>query len=350
MTRTVPVTRLPPEPASPLRLRSARFRRDREAAWAELERVTDRLEAKGLRALTTDEIMRLPVLYRTAASSLSVARAIALDRRLLSYLENLTLRAYLAVYSPRLSLLAGFRAFLAHGLRAGIRSAAREIGLALLIILAGTAFGYLLVEADEGWFAAIVPSGLASGRSGSSTRGDLLRNEIFAPWPGFTESFVVFAGMLFRHNMLVGLTTFGLGLLAGVPTVLLLAYQGMTFGAFMALHQRRGLLVDFLGWVSVHGVTEFGAIVLCGAGGLVVAEAMLFPGPLRRLDNLAAGGRRAAVLVGGAVILFMVAGLLEGGLRQLLGTTDSRFAVAAVVAYAWFLYLRPGAGRPADAG
>ena len=58
-------------------------------------------------ALTPEDLERLPLLYRSALSSLSVARAIALDRYLLLYLEDLALRAYLVVYGPRSGLLEG---------------------------------------------------------------------------------------------------------------------------------------------------------------------------------------------------------------------------------------------------
>jgi len=51
--------------------------------------------------LSLDELQRLPILYRAALSSLSVARTIVLDRNLLLYLETLSTRAFLAVYGPR---------------------------------------------------------------------------------------------------------------------------------------------------------------------------------------------------------------------------------------------------------
>jgi uncharacterized membrane protein SpoIIM required for sporulation len=166
----------------------------------------------------------------------------------------------------------------------------------------------------------------------------LLREEIFAPWPGFTRSFIVFANFLFQHNTLIGIMMFGLGIAAGVPTLMLLAYQGIIFGAFIGLHFNRDLLVDFLGWVSIHGVTEFGAIILCGAGGLVIAQNILFPGRHSRIDNLAAHGRSAAQFAVGAVFMFLVAGLIEGGLRQLVADTTARFAIGALTGAAWLAY------------
>src|SRR6266478_558318 len=86
-------------------LKSSEFRKGREAGWRDLETLVRRVERRGMRSLSLDELQRLPILYRTALSSLSVSRTIALDRNLLLYLENLALRAFLVVYGPRISPL-----------------------------------------------------------------------------------------------------------------------------------------------------------------------------------------------------------------------------------------------------
>ena len=80
-----------------LTLRSAEFRKGRERAWRQLDDMVSRIETGGISSLSAEELQRLPLLYRAAMSSLSVARYIALDRNLLLYLENLTLRSYLVV-------------------------------------------------------------------------------------------------------------------------------------------------------------------------------------------------------------------------------------------------------------
>jgi uncharacterized membrane protein SpoIIM required for sporulation len=329
-----------------LMLRSNEFRRGREASWQELEALVSKAERGGMGALDIEELRRLPLLYRSALSALSVARAIALDRNLLLYLENLGLRAFLLVYGPRESLAEGFATFLRQGFPAAVRASRVHILIAFLAIVAGTVAGFLLVAGDEAWVTSLVPSSLAGDRGPSSTREQLLADEIFAPWPGFARAFIVFANFLFRHNTLVGLLTFGLGIGAGVPTLLLLTYQGLGFGAFVALHYNRGLAVDFLGWVSIHGVTEFGAIILCGAGGLVIAQNILFPGRYSRIENLAMRGRVAAQLVVGAVMMFFIAGLIEGGLRQLVADTTARFAIGGVTGACWLAYFTL-AGRKA---
>jgi uncharacterized membrane protein SpoIIM required for sporulation len=340
-----------PAPAAPraeraaVVLKSREFRKGREAAWQDLEGLIARIERRGIKALTVDELQRLPLLYRGAVSSLSVARAIALDRHLLLYLENLALRAFLAVYGPRRSLWSEARAFFDRDLPAAIRAARWHVALAALALLVGSIAGFVLVAADEAWFAALVPDSLAGGRGAESTREELLKDEIFGAWPGLAYAFVVFANFLFSHNTVVGLLTFCLGMAGGVPSLLLLVYQGLTLGAFVALHANRQLTVECLGWLSIHGVTELSAIILCGAAGLVIAEKTLFPGRHGRLESLALSGRTAARIAVGAVLMFLVAAILEGGFRQLIASTPWRFAIGGATGLAWLLYFSRGARR-----
>jgi uncharacterized membrane protein SpoIIM required for sporulation len=319
-------------------LKSSEFRRTREPSWRALEGLIDAVEKRGIRALTPDELERMPLLYRSALSSLSVARAIALDLNLLLYLENLSLRAFLVVYGPRTRMIEGCRQFLVHGFPAAVRAARVHLLIAFLALMIGGLAGFVLTVTDEAWFSTFVPSGLAEGRGPASTREQLLRDEIFAPWPGAAFSFGIVANFLFNHNTVVGILTFSLGLAAGVPTVVLLAYQGLILGAFLAIHYDRGIALDFLGWVSIHGVTEITAILLCGAGGLLLAEKVLFPDRYSRVDSLALNGRRAAEIAVGAVLLFFVAAILEGGFRQLVASTPGRFAIAAATAGGWLVY------------
>jgi uncharacterized membrane protein SpoIIM required for sporulation len=319
-------------------LKSSEFRKGREAGWRDLEALVQRVERRGTRSLTLDELQRLPVLYRAAVSSLSVSRTIALDRNLLLYLENLALRAFLVVYGPRLNPIEGMRDFFGHELPAAVRAARWHIVIAALSLLVGVAAGFLLTVQDEAWFTAFIPGGLSEGRGPASTRADLLDHEIFAPWPGLLAAFGLVANFLFSHNTLVGIMMFGLGLAVGIPTLILGVYNGLILGAFLALHYHRDLTLDFLGWISIHGTTELGALVLLAAGGLVIAEKILFPGRYARIDSLAMHGRQAAQIAVGAILMLLVAGILEGGFRQLVASTPLRFAIGLSMAILWIGY------------
>jgi uncharacterized membrane protein SpoIIM required for sporulation len=143
------------------------------------------------------------------------------------------------------------------------------------------------------------------------------------------DGLTVFASYLFTNNAKIGILCFSLGFAAGLPTALLLLYNGLALGAMTALYHSRGLGGEFLAWVAGHGVTELGAVALCGGAGLALGGAILFPGRRRRLDSLAHCGRNAAPLVIGAVLMLLLAALLEGYFRNRVHSVELRWAVAA---------------------
>jgi uncharacterized membrane protein SpoIIM required for sporulation len=315
-------------------LRSAEFRRERDASWAALERLVLRVERGGLSALDAEDLARLPTLYRSALSSLSVARAITLDRNVLEYLEALCARAYLCVHGPRRGVLGSLAAFFRERFPRVVRARIRPVALAAALLLAGAAAGFALVATDPDRFVTLVPEGLAGDRGPEATTAEL-RSVLYQP----PDDASLFSASLWTHNANVGILSFALGFAAGLPTFLLILTNGLVLGAFASLYHSRGLGLELWAWVLPHGVPELTALVLCAAAGLVVARSLVFPGRSTRLENLAREGRDAGVLVGGAVALLLVAGLFEGVFRQAVHSVPVRLAVASLNALALTSYL-----------
>lgn len=337
---------------SPLKspLKSYEFRRERESSWHELEDMVARAEKRGLKSLPAEELLRLPTLYRATLSSLSVARSISLDQNVLNYLESLCARAYFQVYGARASLWEGIVTFLTHGFPAAVRATLRPNLLAALWMVLGGVIGFLLVQANGDWYYTFVGGDMAGGRSPAAST-EYLRDGLYDGTDTAAEMLYVFATYLFSHNAGIGIFAFALGFALGIPTVLLLFYNGLTLGAFLALYDSRGLTWDLVGWLSVHGTTEIFAIVLCGGGGLVLAGAIIFPDRETRLESLARRGRTAGTLIMGAVLMLFVAGLLEGFARQLVTEISARYLIGGLMLAFWLSYFTLG-GReqPGDPG
>ncbi|MHC4547663.1 MAG: stage II sporulation protein M [Planctomycetota bacterium] len=319
-----------------VRLKSFEFRRERQATWTELERLVQRVEKRGVRSLSAGELARLPLLYRATLSSLSVARSISLDRNVLDYLESLAARAYFCVYGTKRSLRDVLADFFGRGFPAAIRRFRWHLAVSALFMLLGAITSFVLTARNPEWFYAFVPEGYAQDRNPAATT-EALREALYhrEDTAGMLTAFTSF---LFTHNARIGMLAFALGFAAGLPVYLLLFYNGLILGAFGALYQGRGLGLDFWGWVLPHGVTELGAVIVCGGAGLVLAQSLVFPGRQTRLRNLARRGREAGILVLGAVAMFFVAALIEGFFRQLVQGVAPRYAVTLGTALAWACY------------
>ena len=316
------------------RLRSERFRREREDDWRRLERLLTRAEA-GADRLTDEELIAMPVLYRAALSSLSTARATSLDAALIAYLEGLCSRAYFFVYGARARPLERIARFFAVDWPAGVRALWRETLLACAVLIGGILIGYLLVSADPDWFYGIMPEGLAQGRDPTAS-AESLRQAIEGT--DDAEGLSAFSAFLFTHNSQVSLLSFALGFALGLPTVLLEGYFGCTIGALMAVFASKGLGVELGGWLAIHGTTELFASVLSGAAGFHIGKAVAFPGRRSRLDAAAAAGRRAGMIMAGVVVMLFLAGVLEGFGRQLIEPTLARYAVGVAMLVLWLAY------------
>lgn len=311
------------------------FRAQREAEWQRLEAILSIAERKSVRALTDDDLLALPILYRGALSSLSLARETSLDLELVTYLEGLCARAYFFVYGVRTTAGSKLAAFFRRDWPDAVRALWRETLAAAFLLFLGAAIGWLLVMNDPNWFDALVPGGLADQRNFSAD-ADTLRQTLSGTDRGSGLS--LFATFLFTHNSQVALMCFALGFAFGVPTAMLLVHNGTMLGAMVALFQSRGLGVDFAGWLAIHGTTELFAIILAGASGFRIGWAVVFPGEETRIAAATRAGRAAAFVMVGVVIMLLCAGLLEGYGRQLIASTAIRYAVGGTMLLLWLLY------------
>jgi uncharacterized membrane protein SpoIIM required for sporulation len=319
----------------PLVLKSERFRAEREADWRRLERLLDRAE-QGVDRLGDADLIEMPVLYRAALSSLSVARATSLDASLVAYLEGLCARAYFYVYGARAKPLERMGGFFARDWPSAVRGLWGETLVSAFVFVLGALTAFLLVNADPDWFYGFIGEGMAQGRDPTASTADLRRT--LYDRPGDSEGLTAFAAFLFSHNSQVSLLSFALGFAFGVPTVLLIAYNGCAMGAFFALYASRGLGVELGGWLFIHGTTEIFAAVLSGAAGLRIARAVGFPGEASRVEAVSAAGRSAAVVMGGVVLMLFLAGGLEGFGRQLITSDLARYGIGGAMAALWLAY------------
>lgn len=332
-----------------LRLKSYRFRAEREADWRALEALLARAEGRGPAALSDEQILAAPVLYRAALSSLSVARATSLDQGLIDYLENLCARAYFFVYGARSSLLERIGRFFARDWPAAVQGLWRETLVSFGLSVLGTIVGYVLVIRDPDWFSAFVPAGLAQDRGpGASTAA--LRATLFMKVHGHEQQLPAFATFLFTHNASIALTAFALGFALCAPTAMLLATNGFMLGAFLALFVSHGLGVEAGGWLMIHGVTELSAIILAGAAGFRIGTAIAFPGQRTRLDAATIAGRQGGVVMAGVLVMLLCAGGLEGIGRQLVQSTWIRYTIASLTALVWLAYFYTPRAREAGDG
>ena len=332
-------------------LRSDRFRLEREGDWRRLETIVKRMEKGGLKGIEDADLLALPALYRTAVSSLSLARETSLDLATLRYLESLVQRAWFQVYGPRKGMFAWFREFIFGGWSRAVRAIWIDICIALFVMIAGTLVGWMLVAQDPEWFYRLVSQDMAGERVPGASRAAL---EATLATEQTAEGLSAFAASLFNNNAGVCILAFALGFAFGIPSLLLLVHNMALLGAMLWVFGSVGLGFEFGAWLSVHGTTEIFGILLSGAAGLHIGRSMAFPGQDSVLDAASRAGRRAAVVMLGVVIMMIVAALLEAFPRQLVEGAVNRYLIGAFFLALWVSYFfmfgtKERAGAPPSA-
>jgi uncharacterized membrane protein SpoIIM required for sporulation len=315
-------------------LRSDRFRQAREPDWRRLDFIIRRMESGRLRGLSDQDVLDLPVLYRSAVSSLSIARETSLDAATLAWLETLVRRAWFQVYGPRITLLGWLRGFFGGGWALAVRAMWLDVWIALAVMVAGAVVGWWLVASDPHWYGVLVPSD-GDPRVPGASRAVLAKVLFGHAHENFLSAF---ATGLFGHNAQISIMAFALGFAFGIPSLMLLVQNSGMAGALVWLYHGRGLTWEILGWLAIHGTTELFAILLAGAAGLHIGRSMAFPGGQSLLVAAAAAGRRAAVVMVGVVFMLLVAATLEGFARQLIDDTSTRLAIGIAMLVLWLAY------------
>lgn len=316
-------------------LKSKRFREERQDVWKEMEDLLLRIERSSVRSLSDAEIVSLPRLYRATLSSLSVARATSLDQSVIAYLESLSTRAYYVIYGSQTRLRDRIISFFTRDLPLAVQGAWRDLTVSSFVFFLGGLVGFILVANNPDWFYSLDAGGGDMRNPAAST--EYLRSTIYDDDPD-SDGLTSFAAFLFSNNSRVSILAFALGFVFGLPTIILLLFNGLSIGGFIAVFTAKDLGFELGGWLFIHGTTELLAIALAGAGGLMIGRAVAFPGDLSRMESLRAKAEQASIILGGVVFMLFIAGLLEGFGRQLIQSDFLRYGIGTGMFMMWMLY------------
>ena len=273
-----------------------RFISEREADWRELDEL---LRGPRRARNSAGAVLRLGALYRGAAADLALARRGHPGDPVVARLESLVARARAAVYAeePRRGSL---RTFLARTYWVRVRERPGPLLLAVALLLAPAALAALWALGDPGGAVGIVPGQF---RGALEPVGDT----------GMTagES-AAFSTAVMTNNIQVTFLAFAAGILLGLGTVVVIAYNGAILGAIAGGAIANGNGARFAEFVTAHGVIELSCIAVTAAAGLRIGHAIVAPGPRPRSRALSEEARPAIAIVLGTIPWVILAGIIEG--------------------------------------
>ncbi len=275
----------------------------REVFWKRLDALLRQVEKKGIKSLQSDDIRELASLYRSVAADLARAKTQQVSNLIIQNLHSLTTRGYNQIYQgSRRQEWQAVVDFYRWGLPSVVQQNLGYIALATGIFLLGAISAWWYAWQDPTFLALIVPEELIRK---VRDQHELWMGSIVGVEPLASSSIMI-------NNLSVSFGAVAGGITAGIYTVFLLAFNGLSIGAVATLVGQNNLAYPFWAFVFPHGSLELPAIFFAGGAGLLIARAILFPGKYRRADALKLYGNRAVQLVFGIVPMLIIAGTIEG--------------------------------------
>jgi len=318
-------------------MQPGQFVASRRQRWERFEALLRGAE-NNPRRLSGDEILELGRLYRAVSSDLAIAQRDFPRDRVTGYLNNLVARAHPVVYRRPPVDIGALGRFFRSGFPAAYRTAGPYTALAFALFAVSALIAAGLVAYRPSLADVLLPG------TAASLRPILAQHHLWMK--AATSNHSVAANYIALNNIRVAFFAFAGGLLVGMGTVLVMVQNGIMLGAIAALVAQYGLSAPFWAFIVPHGVIELSVIFMAGGAGLMMGDAILRPGLLRRRDSVARAGHCAINLVFGAVPLLVIAGTIESFFSPSDAPPSLKITVGAVAGILLYSYLLLS---PADA-
>ena len=305
--------------------------------WDRLEQLLRR--GSSPRKLSVAEVDELVDLYQRTATHLSFVQSTGRDEALVGRLSSLVARG---------------RGVVAGGRKASWSDAVRFLKVDFPAIcyrtrwwwIGATAFA-LVIAFGVGTFIATSPEAQLA-----VAPPDVVKQLVEEDFENYYSSAPAqdFAAQVFTNNAYIAAQSIALGILLGIPVVLILVVNAVNVGVaggLMAANDRAGL---FFGLILPHGLLELTAVfVACGLG-LKIGWTVIDPGGRTRSRALAEEGR--ALLTGalGLALVLFVSGLIEAFVTPSPLPTWARIGIGVVAEVAFLAYVFVLGRRAVKAG
>lgn len=305
----------------------------RSTHWTRLGNLISRAHADGVASLSHLELRELAFLYRQVAADLSALRQDPTARTRTAELNSLLARAHSIIYSRKRSGWRIVRDFLWCDYPRLFRQLLPYVLASLILFLAGGVLGALMTLVRPEFMRTLLGPQMVH----TIEQGKMWTESLTSMSPQ-ASSFIT------TNNIGVTFAAFAGGILGGLGTLYLIAFNGILMGVVGAACQQHHMSLSLWSFVAPHGSLEIPAILIAGAAGMRLGYGILFPGIYTRRYSIVIAGSEAVRLLAGTIPMLICAGIFEGFFSPSHAPVALKFAVAAVLfslLIAWLTHQAP---------
>ena len=310
--------------------------------WTRFAATLEDARGRGLRRMSEKEVSEFVAEYRELTADLARLRTASRGRDVdaVFYVSRLVAGAHNLFYRQQALPFDAIVKWLAFGIPREIRRSWRPILIAAAMFWLPLIGTWTAVVNRPELGPLLQPPGMIDRAQSANARQR--RGEAYLPHDEAQLQGPLLSSLITTNNIQVAFIAFAGGITAGALTTFFMVGNGVSIGAGLAVFQNAGALHSILNFGAAHGVFELTAICIAGGAGLLLAAAILLPGARTRKEALVINGRRAITLIGGATVLLLAAGPIEGNISPRPWPNEAKYFVALVTGLVMLLWFTRG--------
>jgi len=238
-------------------------------------------------------------------NDLSYAKTFYPNSKTTSYLNDLASTLHQSIYKNKKEDSNRFAAFWKAEVPDLFFQYRRQLLYAFLFFLVSSLIGALSAKYDDSFVRLIMGDSYVD-----MTNENIAKGDPFGVYKSQGETPMFFS--IAANNIYVSFLTFVSGIFISVGTLYYLLRNGIMLGSFEYYFFSKGLGIDSVLVIWIHGTLEISAIIIAGGAGLVLGHGLLFPKTYTRLQAFKKSAKDGTKIALGVVPILIIAAFLEG--------------------------------------
>ncbi len=180
----------------------------------------------------------------------------------------------------------------------------RQLLYAFLFFVFFSLIGALSAKYDDTFVRLIMGDGYVN-----MTNENIAKGDPFAVYKTQGEFQMFFS--IAANNTYVMLVSFVSGIFLSIGPVFAMLRNGVMLGSFEYYFFSKGLGLESVLVIWIHGTLEISAIIIAGAAGLVLGHGLLFPKTYTRMQAFRSSAKDGTKIVAGIIPIVIVAAFFE---------------------------------------
>ncbi|MDR3694535.1 stage II sporulation protein M [Mucilaginibacter sp.] len=220
------------------------------------------------------------------------------------YLNGLAAGLHQSIYKNKTEKSNRFISFWKYELPLLFKTYQRQLLYAFIFTVIFSLIGALSAKYDENFVRLIMGSEYVDMTNENIAKGD--------PFGVYKQAgeFPMFI-MIASNNIYVAMINFVSGIIFSVGAIYLMFKNGLMLGAFQYYFFSKGLGIQSVLVIWIHGTLEISSFIIAGAAGLVLGNSFLFPKTYTRMESLKKGAKDGMKMTVGLVPIFLTAAFFE---------------------------------------